>query len=114
METNYMPTKDAITQMGNFGMALDSVVNISFDALIREKIEIDSILRLDSVRHLYIDKYNRDTAMRKIHPIEALDSTTKMELWRMAGEYTDDRDRRLEASKIIYLIECMCQNQLDA
>ena len=114
METNYMHTKDAITRMGNFGLALDSVINISFDALIREKIEIDSILRLDSVRHLYIDKYNRDTAMCRIHPIEALDSITKMELWRMAGEYTDDRDRRLEASKIIYLIECMCQNQLDA
>jgi hypothetical protein len=114
MEAQHITTKDVVTQMGNFGMALDSVINISFDALIREKIEIDSILRLDSVRHLYIDKYNRDTAMRRIHPIEVLDSVTKMELWRMAGEYTDDRDRRLEASKIIYLIECMCQNQLDA
>jgi hypothetical protein len=103
-----------VADFANFGMVLDSVVNISFDYLINSRIEIDSIIRLDSVRNLYIDKYRRDVYKGAILPIESLPVNLKVELWDMAGQYATERERRVEASKIIYLIETMCNNQLTA
>ena len=105
-------TKDIMARFHDFGAILDSVVNISFDRLINSHIEIDSIIRLDSVRNLYLDKYRRDVYKRKVAPIEDLPTNLKVELWEMAGQYATEREHRVEASKVIYLIESMCLNAM--
>ena len=104
--------KEVIDRLHNLGAILDGVVNISFTELINSRIEIDSIIRLDSVRYLYLDKYRRDVHRGRVPPIESLDTPIKLQLWEMAGQYATERERRVEASKVIYLIESMCLNAM--
>lgn len=90
------------------GCIFDGAVGVSFDALIRSVIDLDFIVRMDSVLGCYLSKYQFHVSRKQIPPIEELDHDSKLYYWNETKKYTEDRERRIKASKVIYLIDQLC------
>lgn len=90
------------------GCMFDGAVGVTYDALIRSVIDIDFIVRMDSVLGTYMAKYQYHTSRRDIHRIEDIPQEDKTYYWNQAKKYTDEQDRRIKAAKVIYLIDQLC------
>ena len=99
--------------MQPIGLMLDEVVNVSFEMLIKAEVEVASVLRLPSIRNLYREKYDRELIRRTLIPIEDQTDEVKRHYWKESAAYETDRERRIEAAKIIYLIDEMCRRELE-
>lgn len=86
----------------------DGAVGVTYDALIRSIIDIDFIVRMDSVLGCYMAKYHYHTSRKEIPPIEDIPHADKSYFWNEAKKYTDEQDRRIKAAKVIYLIDQLC------
>ena len=110
---NPVPLPEIIRRLQPIGLMLDSVVNVSFEMLIRSEVEVASVLRLPSIRNLYAEKYDREIKRRTLIPIEDQTDEIKKHYWKESAAYETDRQRRIEAAKIIYLIDEMCRRALE-
>lgn len=108
-----VPIPEIIRRLQPIGLMLDSVVNVSFEMLIKAEVEVASVLRLPSIRNLYAEKYDREIKRRTLIPIEDLPEDAKKHYWKESAVYESDRERRIEAAKIVYLIDEMCRRELE-
>lgn len=95
-------------KLANAGCIFDGAVGVSFDALIRSVVDIDFIVRMDSVLELYMMKYRFHTSRKHFLAIEDLPTAEKTYFWEEAKKYTNERSRRIKAAKVIYTIDILC------
>ena len=86
----------------------DGAVGVTYDALIRSTIDVDFIVRMDSVLGCYMAKYQYHISRKDIRRIEDIPHGDKSYFWNEAKKYTDEQDRRIKAAKVIYLIDQLC------
>ena len=102
--------KTITTKLAGVDCIFDGAVGVTFDALIRSVIDLDFIIRMDSVLGCYMAKYHFHTAHKHIPRIEDIPQADKAYFWNEAKKYTDEQDRRIKAAKVIYLIDQICAN----
>ena len=95
-------------RLAEVGCLFDGAVGVTYDALIRSVIDVDFIVRMDSVLGCYIAKYQYHTSRKEIPRIEDIPQGDKSYFWNEAKKYTDEQDRRIKAAKVIYLIDQLC------
>jgi hypothetical protein len=95
-------------QLASAGCIFDKAVGVSFDALIRSVVDLDFIIRMDSILELYMIKYRFHTSRKHFLPIEDLPTDQKQYFWEEAKKYTSERTRRIKAAKVIYTIDQLC------
>jgi hypothetical protein len=95
-------------QLASAGCIFDKAVGVSFDALIRSVVDLDFIIRMDSILELYMIKYRFHTSRKHFLAIEDLPTEQKVYFWEEAKKYTDERSRRIKAAKVIYTIDQLC------
>jgi len=88
----------------------DGAVGVTYDALIRSTIDVDFIIRMDSVLGCYMAKYQYHISRKEIPRIEDIPHADKSYFWNEAKKYTDEQERRIKAAKVIYLIDQLCAN----
>ena len=103
-----MNTTTITNRLAEVGCLFDGAVGVTYDALIRSTIDVDFIVRMDSVLGCYMAKYQYHTSRRDIHRIEDIPQEDKTYYWNQAKKYTDEQDRRIKAAKVIYLIDQLC------
>ena len=97
-------------RLAEIGCIFDGAVGVTYDALIRSTIDLDFIIRMDSVIGCYMAKYQYHTAHKQIPRIEDIPHADKAYFWNEAKKYTDEQERRIKAAKVIYLIDQLCAN----
>jgi len=97
-------------RLAEIGCIFDGAVGVTYDALIRSMIDVDFIIRMDSVLGCYMAKYQYHTARRHMPRIEDIPHGDKSYFWNEAKKYTDEQERRIKAAKVIYLIDQLCHN----
>lgn len=97
-------------RLAEIGCMFDGAVGVTYDALIRSTIDVDFIIRMDSVLGCYMAKYQYHTARRHMPRIEDIPHADKAYFWNEAKKYTDEQERRIKAAKVIYLIDQLCAN----
>lgn len=97
-------------KLAQVGCIFDGAVGVTYDALIRSTIDMDFIVRMDSVLGCYMAKYQYHTARKHMPRIEDIPQSDKAYFWNEAKKYTDEQDRRIKAAKVIYLIDQLCAN----
>lgn len=95
-------------KLAESGCIFDKAIGVSFDALINSVIDLDFIVRMDSVLELYMIKYRHHVSRKHILPIENIATEQKRYFWELAKKYTTDHERRIKAAKVIYLIDQLC------
>ena len=95
------------------GMIIDEAVGVTFEMLINAEAEIGSIIRLPSLRKLYLEKYQVEINRRTLVPIEDQAFEIKQHYWKEARGHSTDRETRTQAAKILYLVDQLCQRRLD-
>lgn len=103
-----MNTTTITNRLAEIGCLFDGAVGVTYDALIRSTIDVDFIIRMDSVLGCYMAKYQYHTTQRHIPRIEDIPHGDKSYFWNEAKKYTDEQDRRIKAAKVIYLIDQLC------
>lgn len=111
---SHVDISEAIKVMQSVGMIIDGVVGVSFEMLINAEADVRSVLRLDSIRKLYLEKYELEKKRRTLVPIENQTDEVKRHYWTEAAKYDTDRLRRTQGATILYLIDQLCQRRLDA
>lgn len=95
-------------RLAEVGCLFDGAVGVTYDALIRSTIDVDFIIRMDSVLGCYMAKYQYHISRKEILRIEDIPHDDKSYFWNEAKKYTDEQDRRIKAAKVIYLIGQLC------
>lgn len=95
-------------RLAEIGCLFDGAVGVTYDALIRSTIDIDFIIRMDSVLGCYMAKYQYHISRKEIPRIEDIPHDDKSYFWNEAKKYTHEQDRRIKAAKVIYLIDQLC------
>jgi hypothetical protein len=108
-----MTLSEAVKGAQGMGMIIDEAVGVSFEMLIHADVEVASVLRLDSIRNIYLEKYILEKKRRTLVPIEDQEDTVKRHYWTEAAQYDTDRERRTDTAIILYLIDQLCQRRLD-
>lgn len=108
-----MTLSEAVKGAQGMGMIVDEVMGVSFEMLINCEVEVRSILRLDSIRNIYLEKYILEKKRRNLVPIEDQEDTVKRHYWTEAAHYDTDRERRTDTAIILYLIDQLCQRRLE-
>ena len=103
-----MNTTTITNRLAEVGCLFDGAVGVTYDALIRSTIDVDFIIRMDSVLGCYMAKYQYHTTQRHIPRIEDIPHVDKSYFWNEAKKYTDEQERRIKAAKVIYLIDQLC------
>ena len=105
-----MNTTTITNRLAEIGCMFDGAVGVTYDALIRSTIDVDFIIRMDSVLGCYMAKYHYHISRKDIPRIEDIPHADKSYFWNEAKKYTDEQDRRIKAAKVIYLIDQLCHN----
>lgn len=95
-------------KLAEMGCLFDGAVGVTYDALIRSTIDVDFIIRMDSVLGCYMAKYQYHISRKEIPRIEDIPHGDKSYFWNEAKKYTNEQDRRIKAAKVIYLIDQLC------
>jgi len=101
-------TKLMWNELAKAGCIFDKAIGVSFDALITSVVDLDFVVRMDSVLELYMIKYRFHTNRKHFPTIEQLPTEIKRYFWDEAKKYTEDHERRIKAAKIIYLVDQLC------
>lgn len=104
---------DAIKAFQAIGFIIDGAVGVTFEMLIRAEAEVGSVIRVDSLRKLYLEKYQIEIKRRNLVPIEDQAIDVKRHYWQEARAHSTDPGRRAEAAKILYLVDQLCLQRLD-
>lgn len=104
---------ETIRTFQRVGFIIDEAVGVSFEMLVNADVQVGSVLRLDSLRNLYLEKYIVELKRRTLVPIEDQEDTVKRHYWTEAAQYDTDRGRRTDTAIILYLIDQLCQRRLD-
>lgn len=100
-------------KLASAGCIFDRAIGVSFDALITSVVDLDFVVKFDSVLELYMIKYRFHTNRKHFPTIEQLPTELKRYFWDEAKKYTEDHERRIKAAKIIYLVDQLCAPALD-
>lgn len=95
-------------KLASAGCIFDLAIGVSFDALISSVVDLDFVVRMDSILELYMIKYRFHTNRKHFPTIEQLPTELKRYFWDEAKKYTTDHERRIKAAKIIYLVDQLC------
>ena len=95
-------------ELAKAGCIFDKAIGGSFDALITSVVDLDFVVRMDSILELYMIKYRFHTNRKHFPTIEQLPIELKRYFWDEAKKYTEDHERRIKAAKIIYLVDQLC------
>ena len=69
-----------------------------------------SILRLKVVIKILESVYRFYVRTEQIMPINSIDQVEQRRYWNLSGEYFEDKDLRITASKAAYLLEIMTKD----
>lgn len=105
---NLSTYKPFVTRLHELGFTLDSALGYSLRGIIDESIDMAHLVRLPSIRNLYLSRYTNSVLTGRLKPIEQLDHWDKLVYWEEAGKYTDDRQTRTEMAKVLYTINYLC------
>jgi len=105
---NFSEYKPFVTRLHELGFTLDSALGYSLRGIIDESIDMGHLVRLQSIRNLYLSRYTNSVLTGRLKPIEQIDHWDKLVYWEEAGKYTDDRQTRTEMAKVIYTINYLC------
>jgi hypothetical protein len=95
-------------ELAKAGCIFDRAIGVSFDALISSVVDLDFVVKFDSVLELYMIKYRFHTNRKHFPTIEQLPTELKRYFWDEAKKYTEEHERRIKAAKIIYLVDQLC------
>jgi hypothetical protein len=95
-------------QLAAAGCIFDRAIGVSFQALIESVVDLDFVVRMDSVLELYMIKYRFHTNRKHFPRIEEQPTEIKRYFWDEAKKYTEEHERRIKAAKIIYLVDQLC------
>lgn len=95
-------------ELSKAGCIFDRAIGVSFDALIGSVVDLDFVVKFDSILELYMIKYRFHTNRKHFPTIEQLPTELKRYFWDEAKKYTEDHERRIKAAKIIYLVDQLC------
>lgn len=96
-------------ELAKAGCIFDKAIGVSFDALIHSVVDLDFVVKFDSILEMYMTKYRFHVNRNHILKIEQLEPKIKRYFWDEAKKYTTDHERRIKAAKIIYLVDQLCQ-----
>jgi hypothetical protein len=95
-------------ELAKSGCIFDRAIGVSFEALIKSVVDLDFVMRNDSILELYMIKYRHHTSRKHFPTIEKLPTELKRYFWDEAKKYTTDHERRIKAAKVIYCIDQLC------
>lgn len=105
---NFSEYKPFVTRLHELGFILDSALGYSLRGIIDETIDMGHLVRLQSIRNLYLSRYANSVLTGRLKAIEQIDHWDKLVYWEEAGKYTIDRQTRTEMSKVLYTINYLC------
>jgi len=104
----YTEMKPIVTRLHELGYTLDSALGYSLRGIIAESIDMEHLVRLQSIRNLYLSRYTNSVITGRLKPIEQLDHWDKLVYWEEAGKYASDRQLRKEMAIVLYTINYLC------
>ncbi len=81
------------------------IIGYLIDALTNDKVTYGVILHSFVFRNILHDKYSILVRRKELLAIEDIDITWKLNYWKESGNYTEDRNSRIELSKHIYTLD---------
>lgn len=82
---------------------LDIVEKIT-DNVLHDRCHVDSIMRYNSLRKMFLDYYHTRVFFKKLMAIEELTKEEKFFYWNQTSNY-EDKDTRIEAVKVLYVLD---------
>lgn len=90
-------------------MSILDVVYVPFKNYIEGRVQLEGIMRYNSLTNIFLDWYDTKIFMGKIDPIEKLDQEVKQEYWD-ATKGLGDKETRIKAVKVLYVMTILAQN----
>lgn len=90
-------------------MSILDICKPLFRSYMDQTLSLESIMKYNVLRKLFLDYYTTKVFMNKLEPIENLTREEKLEYWEETKQFPD-KETRLQAVKVLYVFAHLAQD----